>query len=94
LSKEIETVVKKFEKKMKVKHAVADGQEVDFATALKMPTLAEALGRISMLAQAPARRIAGQIVGPASQICGQIKGIKDSKKDEAAAETPAATPPA
>ena len=89
LSKEIEGVVKKHEKKMKVKIAVADGQEVAFDLALKMPTKAEALGRVVMLALAPARRVAGQIVGPASQVCGQIKGIKDMKKDEApAAETP------
>jgi large subunit ribosomal protein L10 len=92
LSKEVETVVKKYEKKMKVKTAVADGLEVTFAAALKMPTRSEALGRISMLAQAPARRVAGQIVGPASAVAGQIKGIKDMKKDEAPAETPAAPP--
>jgi large subunit ribosomal protein L10 len=90
LSKEIETIVKKNDKKMKVKTAVADGNEVAFAAALKMPTRAEALGRIVMLALAPARRVAGQIVGPASQVCGQIKGIKDSKKDEA---PPAEAPP-
>jgi large subunit ribosomal protein L10 len=99
LSKEIEAVVKKHDKKMKVKTAVSDGMEVAFDIALKMPTRAEALGRVVMLALAPARRIAGQIVGPASQVCGQIKGIKDSKKDEPAAEptpeTPApAAPPA
>jgi large subunit ribosomal protein L10 len=93
LSKEIEAIVKKHEKKMKVKVAIADGQEVPFAVALKMPTRAEALGRVVMLALAPARRVAAQIVGPASQVCGQIKGIKDMKKDEApAAETPAAPP--
>jgi ribosomal protein L10 len=94
LSKEIEGVVKKHEKKMKVKAAVADGHEVPFEVALKMPTRAEAQGRVLMLALAPARRIAGQIVGPASQVCGQIKGIKDMKKDESASETPAAPPPA
>jgi large subunit ribosomal protein L10 len=92
LSKELETIVKKHEKKMKVKTAVADGQEVAFAAALKMPTRAEALGRVVMLALAPARRIAAQIVGPASQVCGQIKSIKDMKKDEA--EAPAAPAPA
>ena|ERR1017187_9267876 len=91
LSKEIDGVVKKNEKKMKVKTAIADGQEVAFAAALKMPTRPEALGRVVMLALAPAARVAGQIVGPASQLCGQIKGIKDMKKDEAPAETP---PPA
>ena len=36
-----------------------------------------------MLALAPGAPGAGrQIVGPASQVCGQIKGIKDMKKDE------------
>lgn len=92
LSKEIEGIVKKNDKKMKVKTAVADGLEVSFAAALKMPTRPEALGRISMLALAPAGRIAAQIVGPASQICGQIKGIKDMKKDESVTETPTAPP--
>jgi large subunit ribosomal protein L10 len=91
LSKEIEAIVKKNEKKMKVKTAIADGQEVSFDVALKMPTRAEALGRVAMLAMAPARRVAAQIVGPASQVCGQIKGIKDTKKDEAPA-APAETP--
>ena len=85
LSKEIETIVKKYDKKMKVKGAIADGQEVAFDIALKMPTRAEAIGRVVMLALSPARRVASQIVGPASQVCGQIKGIKDSKKDEAPA---------
>ena len=89
LAKEIETIIKKYDKKMKVKTAIADGQEVAFDIALKMPTRAEAIGRVVMLALSPARRVAGQIVGPASQVCGQIKGIKDSKKDEAAAEAPA-----
>ena len=89
LSKELEPIVKKHEKKMKVKTAVADGQSVTFAVALKMPTREEALGRVAMLAMAPASRIAAQIVGPASQVCGQIKGIKDSKKDDAPADAPA-----
>lgn len=90
LSKEIEAIVKKNDKKMKVKTAVADLVEVPFDVALKMPTKAEALGRVAMLALAPASRVAAQIVGPASQVCGQIKGIKDMKKDE---EPAAATPP-
>lgn len=85
LSKEIEAIAKKNDKTIKIKTAVAEGQEVAFDIALKMPTKAEAIGRVVMLALSPARRVAGQIVGPASQVCGQIKGIKDSKKDEAPA---------
>jgi len=85
LSKEIEAIAKKNEKMIRVKAALADGQEVAFDIALKMPTKTEAIGRVVMLALSPARRVAGQIVGPASQVCGQIKGIKDLKKDEAPA---------
>ena len=92
LSKEVETIVKKNEKKMKVKTAVADGQEVAFSTALKMPTLPQALGRVAGLALSPARRVAAQILGPAAQVCGQIKGIKDMKKDEAPVPAEAAPP--
>lgn len=91
LAKEIEAIVKKNDKKMKVKGAVADGAQVAFDIALKMPTKAEALGRVVMLALAPASRVASQILGPASQVCGQIKGIKDMKKDEA---PPPEAPPA
>ncbi len=84
LAKEIEAIVKKNEKKMKVKAAVVDGQEIGFDIMLKMPTKAEALARVAMLMLAPASRLSAQITGPASQVCGQIQGIKDAKKDESA----------
>jgi large subunit ribosomal protein L10 len=90
LSKEIEAVAKKHEKSIKVKSAVADGTEVPFATALKMPTKAEAIGNVIMLALSPARRIAGQLRGPAGIIAGQIKTI--SEKKEEAAPAPADAP--
>jgi large subunit ribosomal protein L10 len=84
LSKEVDTIRKKHEKKIKIKNdvAIADGQEVSFEVALKMPTRPEALARVAGLALSPARRVAGQILGPASQVCGQIKSIEDKKKDE------------
>src|SRR5262249_32953035 len=44
LSKELDTLFKKNDK-VKFKGAVADGQEVTFDQALKMPTRAEAIGR-------------------------------------------------
>ena len=84
LSKEISPLLKKYEKNFKVKGAVADGQEITFDLALKMPTRAEALGRVISLALSPARRLASQILGPASQVAGQIKSLKDRKEPEAA----------
>jgi large subunit ribosomal protein L10 len=90
LSKEIEEVVKKNDKTMTVKTAVADGQEVAFDIALKMPTREQAIARVVMLALSPASRLASQILGPAAQLVGQIQGIKDMKKDEAPAADAAA----
>ncbi|MSU79061.1 MAG: 50S ribosomal protein L10 [Gemmataceae bacterium] len=83
LAKEVEAIVKKNDKKMKVKIGVADGLEVAFDIMLKMPTRAEALSRVASLVLSPASRLSAQITGPAAQVCGQIKGIKDAKKEEA-----------
>ena len=83
LSQEMETVVKKNDKKITVKGVIADGSETTFAQALKMPTKAEALGRVVMLALSPAAKIAGGLKGPAGIVAGQIKSISE-KKEEAA----------
>jgi large subunit ribosomal protein L10 len=88
LSRELDTLLKKNDK-VKFKGAVADGQEVTFAQALKMPTRAEAIGRVLSLALSPARRLASQILGPAGQVAGQIKTLAEKKE-----ETPAAAQPA
>jgi large subunit ribosomal protein L10 len=85
LSRELETVLKKNEKQMKVKGALSEGQQVTFKQALAMPTRAEAAGRVLMLALAPARRVAGQIRGPAGKVAGQVKAIGEKKPEEAAA---------
>src|SRR5262245_60020452 len=50
LAKEIDALVKKYEKKVSVKSAVADGSEVPFDVAIKMPTRTEAIGNVVMLA--------------------------------------------
>jgi large subunit ribosomal protein L10 len=93
LSKEIEKLAKKHDKFIKVKTAVADGQQVPFDLALKMPTREEAIGRVLSLALAPASRLLGQILGPAASVASQIKTISEKKeevnKEEAVA--PAAT---
>jgi large subunit ribosomal protein L10 len=88
LSKEIEALVKKHDKIIKIKTAFADGQEVPFDLALKMPTREEAIGRVVSLALAPASRLVGQILGPAASVASQIKTISERKEDEA---VPAAT---
>lgn len=92
LSKEIEGIAKKHEKFIKVKTAVADGAQVPFAVALKMPTRMEAIGQVLNLALSPARRIAAALVGPAGIVSGQIKQVSE-KKEEAALE-PAPAPAA
>jgi large subunit ribosomal protein L10 len=83
LSRELETAFKNNDK-VKFKCAVADGQEVSFDQALKMPTRAEAIGRVIMLALSPAGRIAGQLRGPAGKVAGQVKSLSEKKEGEAA----------
>jgi len=83
LSKELDTLLKKNDK-VKFKGAIADGQPITFAQALTMPTRAEAIGRVVMLALSPARRVAGQIIGPASLVAGQVKSLSEKKEEEVA----------
>jgi large subunit ribosomal protein L10 len=89
LSKELDTLLKKNDK-VKFKGAIADGQPITFDQALKMPTRPEAIGRVLMLALSPARRIAGQIRGPASLVAGQVKSLAEKKEE---ASPPEAAPP-
>jgi ribosomal protein L10 len=70
-----------------VKGAIVDGRPIPFEDAVKMPTRAEAIGRIVALAQSPAARLVGQILGPASGIAGQVK--TKGEENEPAAEAPA-----
>jgi large subunit ribosomal protein L10 len=87
LSKELERTFKG-NKAVQFKGAVADGQQVTFEQALKMPTKAEAIGRVVTLMLSPAARLISQIKGPAGAVASQIKTISEGKKDEA--EAPAA----
>ena len=82
LSKEIEALIKKNDKTLKVKSAVSEGQEISFKTALAMPTKAEAMGRVVSLALAPASRLVSQFLAPASQIAGQIKTLSEKVAEE------------
>jgi large subunit ribosomal protein L10 len=93
LSREIETILKKNDKTIKPKGALAEGQPVTFKQALAMPTRAEAIGQVLALILGPAAQIAGQIAGPAAQIAGQIQTISEKTPPEGAAPAEG-TPPA
>jgi large subunit ribosomal protein L10 len=84
LSRTLDEAMRKGDKvkdKIKVKTAVAEGQEVPFAKALTMPTRLEAIGEVLASILGPAMTLAGQIGGPGGQVAGQIKTI--SEKTEA-----------
>jgi large subunit ribosomal protein L10 len=76
LSRELETFIKKNDK-MKVKGVLAEGQEISFDRALKMPTRVEAIGKVIAMALSPARRLMAQVVAPASTIAGQVKTLTE-----------------
>jgi len=88
------SLLKKFDKVVKAKGAISEGQEIPFKTALKMPTKTEAVGRVLGLALSPASRLLSQILAPASNIAGQIKTLaerppaENPKTEEAAAPAP------
>jgi ribosomal protein L10 len=85
LSKELEAALKKHDKQIKVKTAVADGQEVAFDIALKMPTREGAIGQVIALALAAGSRLVGAILGPGGQIASQVKTLSEKKEEPAAA---------
>jgi len=80
LSKDLEAAFKdqtkkdpKFREKVTVKAAVADGQQVTFAEALKMPTRIEAIGDIISAILGPGGSIAAALTSPGGQIASQIE---------------------
>jgi len=85
LSKELQTTFKAAGDKVKFKGAIADGQLVTFAQALKLPTREEAIGRVVTLFLSPAARLVGQLLGPAGKVSGQIKSISEKKEEPAPA---------
>jgi large subunit ribosomal protein L10 len=84
LSQEMDTLIKKHTKFMKAKIAVADGEEVAFDVATKLPTREEAIGELLGLMMAPHASLMGALQGPGGQIAGQLLAIEEKKKDEAA----------
>jgi large subunit ribosomal protein L10 len=83
LAKELQDIVKKHEKFIKVKTAVADGQEVGFDVAVKMPTREQAIGEVLALALGAGSRLVGAILGPGSTLASQLKSIEEKKEGSA-----------
>src|SRR5260370_6283226 len=81
LSRELEAFIKKNDK-VKVKGVLAEGQEISFDRALKMPTRTEAIANVLALALSPAQRLMAQVIAPSSTIAGQLKSLGDRVSDE------------
>jgi ribosomal protein L10 len=80
LSRDLEAAFKeqtkkdpKFRERVTVKAALADGQQVTFAAALKMPTRKEAIGEIMAAITGPGGQIAAALTSPGGQIASQIE---------------------
>jgi large subunit ribosomal protein L10 len=89
LSRELETFIKKNDK-MKVKGVLAEGQEISFDRALKMPTRVEAIGKVIALALSPAQRLMAQVIAPAATIAGQLKTLTERPAESSPAESSSA----
>jgi large subunit ribosomal protein L10 len=82
----------KFKDKVTVKTAVADGTQVTFAEALKMPTRKEAIGEILGMILGPGSQLAACLDAPGGQLASQIdsKTKEDASKPKEDAAAPAA----
>jgi large subunit ribosomal protein L10 len=89
LSKDVEALVKKNDKVLKVKGAISEGLEIDFKTALAMPTRAEAIARVVGLALAPASRLVGQLNAAGVRVASQIKTLSEKAAPAETAAAPA-----
>jgi len=80
----------KVEEKIKLKGAVAEGQQVSAEQARAMPTRQEIIGELVGMIIGPAGTLAAMLTGPASQIASQIQSIAEKKEGEEAEPAPAA----
>jgi len=63
----------KFKEKVTVKAAVADGTQVTFEQALKMPTRLEAIGEVVGMILGPGSQLASILQGPGGQLASQVE---------------------
>jgi large subunit ribosomal protein L10 len=82
VAREVMETIKKVET-LKVKGAIMDGQlfTADQVKDLaKYPTKAEAQGKVITLLLSPAKKLAGQILGPGRKVASLIKAIEERKE--------------
>ncbi|HMP18644.1 MAG TPA: 50S ribosomal protein L10 [Gemmatales bacterium] len=72
--------IKKFSKQISAKIAVAEGSLVDFETAKRMPTRAEALSTVASAILGPGKQLAAAMVGPGRTLGGAIKSLEEKGK--------------
>jgi large subunit ribosomal protein L10 len=77
IAKELDAFIKKFSKQIAAKIAVAEGSVIDFETAKKMPTRAEALSNLASAILGPGRQLAAALVGPGRKLGGAVKALED-----------------
>jgi large subunit ribosomal protein L10 len=77
IAKELDTYIKKFSKQLAAKGAVAEGSVVDFETAKRMPTRAEALSTLASAILGPGRQLAAALEGPGRTLGGAVKGLEE-----------------
>jgi large subunit ribosomal protein L10 len=82
VAKELEAYIKKFSKQISAKIAVAEGSLVDYETAKKMPTRAEALSTVAGAILGAGKQLAAAIVGPGRKLGGAIKSLEEKGKPE------------
>ncbi|MFL5342029.1 MAG: 50S ribosomal protein L10 [Gemmataceae bacterium] len=75
----------KFGDKIKIKTALAEGTQVTFEVARKMPTRQEAIGEIVGMILGPGSSLAALLTSPGGEVAGQVASIADKKPEEAAA---------
>jgi large subunit ribosomal protein L10 len=82
VAKELEAFIKKFSKQISAKIAVAEGSLVDYDTAKKMPTRAEALSILAGAILGPGKQLAAAMVGPGRKLGGAIKSLEEKGKPD------------
>ncbi|NLE28776.1 MAG: 50S ribosomal protein L10 [Phycisphaerae bacterium] len=84
VAREVSEIVRKMPK-LEVRGALVEGEVLDSQGAeqlAKMPSRTELQGQVALLANSPAKRLAGAITSPAAKIAGCIKALEEKLEKE------------